>query len=193
MALVQMDSSIYQGHPLFQKPALAERSASRKRWRWVHHHEAHALFGFLSSPFSKALAAWRGVRPSSPSSFRRRDTLCQLGSREEFGGFSGGVFVSFYFLTIVVDNRIQHSILNRPGGSARNAPKTEIAAVLGTSKMTQVWTVGGKFRIDRIQPFLDVFVSQNEPPSTPKSISFGGISSLGTWFHVDLQGSIFWF
>ena len=26
-----------------------------KQWRWVHHHEAHALLGFLSSPFQRAL------------------------------------------------------------------------------------------------------------------------------------------
>ena len=26
-----------------------------KQWRWVHHHEEHALMGFFSSPFQRAL------------------------------------------------------------------------------------------------------------------------------------------
>lgn len=26
-----------------------------KQWRWTHHHEAHALLGFLASPFQRAL------------------------------------------------------------------------------------------------------------------------------------------
>ncbi|CAJ1338986.1 unnamed protein product [Effrenium voratum] len=42
-------------HHMFDTPALVEEKFKVKRWRWVHHHEAHALFGFLSSPFSKAL------------------------------------------------------------------------------------------------------------------------------------------
>jgi len=36
-------------------PYWVEKVFTVKQWRWVHHHEAHALMGFFSSPFQRAL------------------------------------------------------------------------------------------------------------------------------------------
>eukprot|EP00435_Cladocopium_sp_Y103_P054806 s44_g18.t1 len=46
---------IIEPHLMFDIPGLAEEVMQVKQWRWVHHHEAHALLGFLSSPFHRAL------------------------------------------------------------------------------------------------------------------------------------------
>lgn len=40
---------------MWDVPQIVEEVFTVKQWRWTHHHEAHALLGFLASPFQRAL------------------------------------------------------------------------------------------------------------------------------------------